>query len=40
MWNGSVWHEATTFLSPPSAIIVKLNNRLSDALEEEDKKCS
>lgn len=37
MWNGSVWHEATTFLSPPSAIIVKLNNRLSDALEEEDK---
>ena len=36
MWNGSAWHEATTFLSPPSMIIPKLNNRLSDALEEED----
>lgn len=35
-WNGSAWYEATTFLSPPSAIIAKLNNRLPDALEEED----
>jgi ribonuclease HI len=37
MWNGSAWHEATTFLSPPGMIIPKLNNRLSDALEEEDR---
>ena len=36
MWNGSAWHETTTFLSPPKMIIVKLNNRLSDVLEEED----
>ena len=36
MWNGSAWHEATTFLSPPSMIIAKLNNCLSDALEEAD----
>ena len=36
MWNGSAWHETTTFMSPPSMIIPKLNNRLSDALEEED----
>ena len=37
IWTGSAWHEATTFLSPPSAVIPKLNNRLSDALEEADK---
>lgn len=37
MWNGSAWYEATTFLSPPGMIIPKLNNRLSDALEEEDR---
>ena len=36
MWNGSAWDEATTFLSPPSMIIAKLNNRLSDVIEEED----
>ena len=37
IWNGSAWHKATNFLSPPGMIIPKLNNLLSDVLEEEDR---
>lgn len=36
VWNGSAWYEATTFLKPPIMIIAKLNNCLSDTLEEKD----
>ena len=40
IWNGNRWYQASSFLTPPTSAIIKLEIFLLAALQEEDSKIS